>query len=214
MNNTPFGTIRIGVSTTFIKNEITPRLMRAAYFSLASIFVSFLLAVLVSNIALGPLKAISRNLDSVSLGESDALYTDESEHDELGLVTLKIANLGRQMRDSREIFSALKDNVDQLMAKLQDGLMLFTRDFRVVLVSAPVERFLGQPRGELLGRSVKDVFFPDSALGVTVLEAFARKTPLSQREFVAPSSSCAMPNPSAASATKLKCPAASRPAAG
>jgi signal transduction histidine kinase len=185
LNNTPFGTIRIGVSTTFIKNEITPRLMRAAYFSLASIFVSFLLAVLVSNIALGPLKAISRNLDSVSLGESDALYTDESEHDELGLVTLKIANLGRQMRDSREIFSALKDNVDQLMAKLQDGLMLFTRDFRVVLVSAPVERFLGQPRGELLGRSVKDVFFPDSALGVTVLEAFARKTPLSQREFVA-----------------------------
>jgi nitrate/nitrite-specific signal transduction histidine kinase len=78
--------------------------MRAAYFSLASIFVSFLLAVLVSNIALGPLKAISRNLDSVSLGESDALYTDESEHDELGLVTLKIANLGRQMRDSRENF--------------------------------------------------------------------------------------------------------------
>ncbi len=185
LNNTPFGTIRIGVSTTFIKNEITPRLMRAAYFSLASIFVSFLLAVLVSNIALGPLKAISRNLDSVSLGESDALYSDESEHDELGLVTLKIANLGRQMRDSREIFSALKDNVDQLMSKLQDGLMLFTRDFRVVLVSAPVERFLGQPRGELLGRSVKDVFFPDSPLGATVLEAFARKTPLSQREFVA-----------------------------
>lgn len=185
LNNTPFGTIRIGVSTTFIKNEITPRLLRAVYFSMASIFVSFLLALVVSNIALGPLKKISRNLDSVSLGESDALYSDESEHDELGLVTLKIANLGRQMRDSREIFSALKDNVDQLMSKLQDGLMLFTRDFRVVLVSAPVERFLGQPRGELLGRPVKDVFFPDTALGVTVLEAFARKTPLSQREFVA-----------------------------
>ena len=64
-----------------------------------------------------------------------------SASDEYGLVTLKIAHLGRQMRDAKEIFSALKDNVDQIMANLQDGLMLFTGDSRVVLVSASVERF-------------------------------------------------------------------------
>src|SRR5207302_8214436 len=136
------------------------------------------------NLALGPLKEISRNLDSVSSGTTEALSGDESKHDELGLVTLKIANLGRQMRDSREIFSALKDNVDQLMSKLQDGLMLFTRDSRVVLVSAPVERFLGRPRGELLGRTAKDAFSGKTALGTTVLEAFERKRPLSG-EFIA-----------------------------
>jgi signal transduction histidine kinase len=185
LNGVPFGTIRIGVSTVFLRSEIEPRLLRAVYFSIASIFVSFLLAAAVSNLALGPLKEISRNLDSVSSGTTEAFSGDESEHDELGLVTLKIANLGRQMRDSREIFSALKDNVDQLMSKLQDGLMLFTRDSRVVLVSAPVERFLGRPRGALLGRTVKEVFSGDTALGVTILEAFERRRPLSQREFVA-----------------------------
>ena len=184
LNGVPFGTVRIGVSTVFLKSEITPPLTRAIYLSIASIFISFLLAAGVSNLALGPLKAISRNLDSVSAG-AEALSGDESSHDELGLVTLKIANLGRQMRDSREIFSALKDNVDQLMSKLQDGLMLFTRDSRVVLVSAPVERFLGRPRGELLGRPAKEVFSRETPLGATVLEAFERKTPLSQREFAA-----------------------------
>jgi signal transduction histidine kinase len=184
LNGLPFGTIRIGVSTLFLRSEIEPRLLRAVYFSIASIFVSFLLAAGVSNLALGPLKKISRNLDSVSSGTTDTLSGDESEHDELGLVTLKIANLGRQMRDSREIFSALKDNVDQLMSKLQDGLMLFTRDSRVVLVSAPVERFLGRPRGELLGRTAKEVFSGSTAFGATVLEAFERRRPLSS-EFIA-----------------------------
>jgi len=184
LNGLPFGTIRIGVSTLFLRSEIEPRLLRAVYFSIASIFVSLLLAAGVSNLALGPLKEISRNLDSVSSGAPEALSGDESEHDELGLVTLKIANLGRQMRDSREIFSALKDNVDQLMSKLQDGLMLFTRDSQVVLVSAPVERFLGRPRGELLGRTAKDVFSGNTALGTTVLEAFERRRPLSG-EFIA-----------------------------
>ena len=89
--------------------------------------------------------------------------------DEYGLVTLKIAHLGRQMRDAKEIFSALKDNVDQIMANLQDGLMLFTRDSRVVLVSASVERFLGRPRRELLGRPVKEIFSRDSFLGAVGL---------------------------------------------
>jgi signal transduction histidine kinase len=184
LSGTPFGTIRIGVQTVFLKSEVQARLMRALYISIAVIFVSLILAAGISNLALGPLKEISRNLDSVTAGEAD-LYGDESQHDEYGLVTLKIANLGRQIRDSREIFSALKDNVDQLMSKLQDGLMLFARDSRVVLVSAPVESFLARPRGELLGRTVQEVFDRNSLLGSALLEAFERRRPLSQREFEA-----------------------------
>jgi signal transduction histidine kinase len=185
LNGAPFGTIHVGVSTVFLQSEITPRLLHAVYFAIASIFASLLLAAGVSNVALGPLKQISRSLDSVSSDSTGALSGGESEYDELGLVTLKIANIGRQMRDSREIFSALKDNVDQLMSKLQDGLMLFTRDSRVVLVSAPVERFLGRPRAELLGRTAGDIFSHDSSLGALLLDAFEHKRPLLQRESVA-----------------------------
>ena len=185
LNSAPFGTIHIGVSTVFLKSEITPRLMHALYFSIASIFSSLLLAAAISNLALGPLRKISRNLDSVTSGGAEELSGNESEHDEFGLVTLKIANLGRQIRDSKEIFSALKDNVDQLMSTLQDGLMLFTRDSRVVLVSAPVERFLGKPRAELLGRTAREIFTGDPSLGALVLDAFERRRPLQQREFVA-----------------------------
>jgi signal transduction histidine kinase len=182
LNGSPFGTIRVGVETAFLKSEVQPRLIRAAYISGSLIVLSLLLAAAISNIALGPLKQISLNLDSVSAGEGD-LYSSESEHDEYGLVSLKIANLGRQIRDSKEIFSALKDNVDQLMSKLQDGLMLFSRDSRVVLVSAPVESFLGRPRGELLGRTVQEVFDRDSLLGSALLDSFERRRPMSQREF-------------------------------
>jgi signal transduction histidine kinase len=183
LNGEPFGTIRIGVQTLFLKSEVQARLMKSLYISIAMIFGSLFLAAGISNLALGPLRKISRNLDSVSAGDADALSSDASRHDEYGLVSLKIANLGRQIRDSREIFSALKDNVDQLMAKLQDGLMLFARDSRVVLVSAPVEGFLGRPRAELLGHTVQEVFDRDSMLGAALLDAFERRRPLSQREF-------------------------------
>jgi signal transduction histidine kinase len=181
LNGTPFGTVQVGISTVLLRNELTPRLEHALYFSGASIFLSLLLAALISRLALGPLEEINRNLDYATGGsiEEDA----ESDHDEYGLVTLKIAHLGRQVRDAKEIFSALKDNVDQLMANLQDGLMLFTRDLRVVLVSASVERFLGRPRGEMLGRTAREVFKSGTPLSAILLDAFERRRPLMQREI-------------------------------
>ncbi|HET7208712.1 MAG TPA: ATP-binding protein [Terriglobales bacterium] len=182
LDGVPFGSVRIGVSTVLLKNEITPKLRHAVILSLLALLVSIVLAAGLSNIALGPLESISRSLDTVT-GVDPHLSDADAGHDEYGLVTLKIAHLGRQMRDTKEIFSALKDNVDQIMANLQDGLMLFTRDFRVVLVSASVERFLGRPRQELLGRTAEEIFSSATPLGAVLLNAFDRKWPIPQREI-------------------------------
>jgi len=177
-----FGTVRVGVSTVFLRNELTPKLQQAAFFSVLAIFCSLVLAAVVSNVALGPLKAISRNLDDATAG--NLLPEEESgSGDEVGLVSLKIAHLGRQIRDTNQIFSALKDNVEQVMTKLQDGLMLFTRDTRVVLVSASAEKFLGRPRREILGRTAAEIFSDGSVLGAVVLPAFQKRRPLVQYEF-------------------------------
>jgi len=179
-----FGSVRVGVSTVFLRNELTPRLQQAAFFSVVAIFCSLILGAVVSNVALGPLKAIARNLDSASAG--DLLPAEESgSQDEVGLVSLKIAHLGRQIRDTNQIFSALKDNVEQVMTKLQDGLMLFTRDTRVVLVSASAEKFLGRPRREILGRTAEEIFSDGTVLGAVVLPAFQKQRPLLQYEFEA-----------------------------
>ena len=177
-----FGSVHVGVNTVFLRNELTPRLQQAAFFSVMAIFCSLVLAAVVSNVALGPLKAISRDLDSASAG--DPLPDEETRgDDEVGLVSLKIAHLGRQIRDTNQIFSALKDNVEQVMTKLQDGLMLFTRDTRVVLVSASAEKFLGRPRREILGRSAEEIFSDGTVLGAVVLPAFQKQRPLAQYEF-------------------------------
>jgi signal transduction histidine kinase len=184
LNSEPFGSIRVGVSTVFLKSEITPRLQHSVIFSGAAILICLILAAGLSNIALGPLEDISRSLDSVTSGVPEPVNNDDPENrDEYGLVTLKIAHLGRQMRDAKEIFTALKDNVDQIMANLQDGLMLFTRDARVVLVSASVERYLGIPRRELLGKTAKEIFSANTLLGAMLLEAFQFRRGVAQREI-------------------------------
>lgn len=180
----PFGNIRVGISTVFLKTQLKPQLTKALSFTLIAILVSLALSASLSNFALQPLEAIGRRLDQMTAGGSDA--TPEPERgrvDEYGLVNTKIDRLGRQIKDVKEVFSALKENLDQLMGTLQDGLVLFTRENRVVLVSASAERFLECSRTQLLGNVVEGVFSDSTKLGQIVLDAFALHRAIPQREI-------------------------------
>jgi PAS domain S-box-containing protein len=183
-NGTPFGVIRVGVSTVFLKGELQPQLNRALLYSSISILISLLLAAGLSNFALRPLESIGRRLDAMTAGVEPPQETETPpQGDEYGAVNTKIDRLGRQIRDVKEVFSALKENLDQIMSTLQDGLILFTRDARIVLVSASAERFVGRPRGEMLGYTVEQVFDDSTRLGQIVLDAFALRQPFPQREI-------------------------------
>jgi PAS domain S-box-containing protein len=186
INNTtgkPFGEVRVGISTTLLRNTLRPQITRALLFSGSAILLSLILAAGLSNLALRPLAAISHRLDLISSGKADLAETTSKRSDEYGRVSTKIERLGRQMRDVKEVFSALKENLDQMMANLQDGVMLFTSDSNAVLVSASAERFIGKPRGEMLGRQPAEIFSRESVLGRTILDAFVSREPVAQDEI-------------------------------
>src|SRR5438067_13054156 len=185
LNGQMFGSIHVGVSTVFLRNELTPRLQRAFSLSAVAVLCSLMWAALLSHLALGPLEHINRSLDSMAEAEGSGLREQDGGRDEYGQVSMKIATLGRQMRDTREIFSALKSNVDQIMSSLQDGLMLFTRDSRVVLVSAAIEGFLGRSRRELLWRTASEIFSLESSFGTAMLDAFRLRHNIAPREIEA-----------------------------
>jgi PAS domain S-box-containing protein len=153
----PFGDIRVGLSSALLRDQLTPGLVSAGYWALGSVLLSTLLALLVSTIALAPIGRISAQLDRISAGDFDAEPVVE-RGDELGAVSTKIVGIGKQLRDVREIFSTLRDNLDQVMGGLEDGLLLFNGQGRAVLVSPSTARFLGGRSEELRGRRASDIF--------------------------------------------------------
>jgi len=182
-NNQPFGSAQVGISSVFIQTTLQQSLSRALTFSAVAILVSLVLAAGLSNFALRPLAAISRRLDQMSTGQIVPPPTELNRTDEYGNVSSKIERIGRQMRTVNEVFAALQENVDQMMANLQDGLMLFTHDQRAVLVSASIESFLGKPRAEMLGSYAEEIFSRHTQLGRSVLNAFAAHEPMNMTEM-------------------------------
>src|SRR5580704_4482611 len=156
LGSEPFGDIRIGLSSSLIRSEISPGLRSAGYYALGSVLISTLLAFVVSRFSLAPIDRISAQLDRISAGEFDLEPVQRG--DEFGAVSSKIIGIGKQLRDVREIFSTLRENLDQVMSGLEDGLLLFNPAGRAVLVSPSVEKFLGDRPQDLRGRRMSEIF--------------------------------------------------------
>src|SRR5579863_554784 len=156
LNQSKFGDIRIGMSSALIRDEISPSLQKAGYYALASVLLSTFLALLVTRVSLAPIDRISAQLDRISAGEFDVEPVERT--DELGKVSAKIVGIGKQLRDVREIFSTLRENLDQIMGGLEDGLLLFNSQGRAVLVSPSVENFLRVHPEDLRGSLVSEIF--------------------------------------------------------
>jgi PAS domain S-box-containing protein len=166
--NRPFGEVRVVLNVGLLLNEIAPSLWTSGTIALLAVVVSTLLAAIVSRATLAPLQDISAQLDRISAGQYDAPSPEVKSFggsgDELGLVSRKISQVGQQLRGVHEIFSTMRENMNSVMAGLEDGLLLFTRDSRAVMISPAAEKFLGEPAGQFLGRRVTEIFPPGHPL--------------------------------------------------
>jgi len=160
--NQPYGEVRVALNAGLLLNEISPSLWTSGTIALLAVVVSTLLAAIVSGATLAPLRDIAEQLDRISAGQYDAPSPDvkgfAGSGDELGLVSRKITQVGQQLRGVHEIFSTMRENMNSVMAGLEDGLLLFTRDSRAVMISPAAEKFLGAPAGQFLGRRVTEIF--------------------------------------------------------
>jgi PAS domain-containing protein len=164
----PFGEVRVALDSGILLKEIEPTLRTSATFVLVALVISTLVAAIVSRATLAPLRDIAAQLDRISAGQYDAPSPEvkgfAGSGDELGLVSRKITQVGQQLRGVHEIFSTMRENMNSVMAGLEDGLLLFTRDARAVMISPAAEKFLGAPAGQFLGRRVSEIFPPGHPL--------------------------------------------------
>jgi signal transduction histidine kinase len=203
----PFLTIRVGIRTTFLRTVFAPWIWASLTFTGIAIISSLLVAALLANLALQPIEQISLRLDTLEQAGFDrdgepeppkaaelppsrespawmrpATLIRPSTEDTVVQVSDKIERIGRRMRNVEEVFSALKENLDSIMANLQDGILLFTAEGRAALVSDSVERFLGIPRTRLFGGSISSIFTLETKIGRLVRDAFENGNTLDQEE--------------------------------
>jgi len=183
-NGAPFLSVHVGVRTTLLQAVYEPSLKEAFSLMAFAAGTALIAAFLLSNLALRPLEEISMQLDywnptpaENALNGSELPKLDTAER-----VSTKIEQIGQRMRNVEEVFSALKENLDQVLGNLQDGILLFTGDGRAVLISEAAQRFLHVESDNILGLQAREIFDNSTVLGRTLREAFDAGVTLVQEE--------------------------------
>ena len=183
-NGVPFLSVHVGVRNTFLRHVYEPSLKEAFTLMAFAAGTALIAAFLLSNLALRPLEEISMQLDYWNPIPAGAAPEEgeEPKLDTVQRVSTKIEQIGQRMRNVEEVFSALKENLDQILGNLQDGILLFTGDGRAVLVSEAARRFLNKDNENILGLQASEVFDRSTVLGRTLREAFDARVTLVQEE--------------------------------
>ena len=168
----PVFRVRVIVSSVLLRNAVRPQMIDLSIALALSLLAAIFLAVLAARLAFQPLRRIGQAIDRISGGEAQKETAGvEGEPEEVAAVQTKLDVLGQQFRGAREDASKLQGRIEQLMERLEEAIMLFDRNDRLIMASRSAEAFLGFGRWDMMGRGIDEVLPASSALGAVVLGA-------------------------------------------
>ena len=165
-------TVRVVVQPATIREAMIPAIKQSAQIALFCLIGAIVLTFLFSAFAFRPLGRLRRQLDLLASGEFESAKPEpKSSRDEVAIMSSKVSMLGERLRGAQFEVSDLRGNIDRLLQDLEDAVLIFSRENRLVFASGSVSRFLGKERAALSGESIGEIFPPSTNLGFLIAQA-------------------------------------------
>ncbi len=170
----------------YLRQNVELILRDHAWVAIFSVAFSVLAAFLFSTVAFRPLGQLAKMLDLVAVGDYEFQQVPPSSSDEFGAVASKVSLLGRQLKGAQSEFSDLKGNFERLLDEVEDAVLVFGRDRRLIAAAGAVEAFLSRSRVELVGLAVNEIFPVGTTLGLMLAQAIQLGRPTHNRSVAIP----------------------------
>lgn len=172
-------TIRVVVSSVLLGASIKPQVTSLAMVSSLSLLASILVAYLFSNVVLRSLERLSKRIENIAFGKLDAVKGPPGrEAKEFADMQSKLDLLSQQFRGAREDVSQLRSNIERMLERLEEGVLLFDPQGRLMRMSTSCERMLGQGRDEIAGKLLDEIFPEATPLGALLRQTIETQRPM------------------------------------
>lgn len=173
--------------TVVVRSVLLANALSAAFWNFGMVFVSSLvialfLASVLPGVVLSPLERVSQRIDLIRTGQFEALpLAVKQEAREFADVQSKLSLLGQQFRGAKQDAMELRANVDDLLQKLEEAVLLFDPAGRLMMAGDPVARLLGKDRDQLIGHKLDELFPSSTVLGALIHRAIEQHQPVHGR---------------------------------
>jgi len=174
--------VTVIVRSVLLKHAVEPALHNLALAFAASLFIAIFLGSVLPNVVLDPLQRVSRSIDLIRTGQFDiAMFPARRESREFADVHSKLNLLSEQYRGAKQDANQLRSNIEQLLQRLEEGVLLFDNTGRLIVAGESAARMLGKSHDEMMGCGWNDLFPPHTVLGGVIGEALRSKQSIQDR---------------------------------
>jgi signal transduction histidine kinase len=156
LGDMPFGSIRIGVSTLLMRQELTASLRPALITAAIALAVAVLVAAMLAQVMLRPIHVLRTGLTRLGKGEF-GVTLDLPPGDEFGELGSFFNTVSQQLSADRTLLAGQKANLQSAVEHLEDAVALFNPSGEL-LFSNPAMQHLLPP--DSIGRAMR-ALLPD-----------------------------------------------------
>jgi signal transduction histidine kinase len=144
----PLGGVRLGVSLSAVREEVSQSLIINLLISLAAVAAATFIAISSARLITAPLRAISSTIEQIEksggrFNEPARATQTKAKGADIESVADRIEQISRQIAGDRTELRETRGRLQQILSNLQVRLLLVSSDGRVMLASPGVEETLG-----------------------------------------------------------------------
>jgi signal transduction histidine kinase/HAMP domain-containing protein len=172
LNDQPFGSIRLGVSTTLLRRELNGALRQTLALAGLALVLAWVAAMGMAQLVLRPVRALTAELDRLRRGDFD-VGGSVGGSDEFQELASQLQRLGRELQADRIATLSEKAHLQHVVNQLEDGVIFLNAERRVLFFNHAAESVVGRPLEHAVGTPLGELLDADHPIGPLVEQAFA-----------------------------------------
>src|SRR6266545_3450900 len=172
LNEQPFGSIHLGVSTVLLQRELNDALRQSMTLAAIALPLAWLAAMALARLIRRPLRILTAEMDRLRRGEFDVGGGLEGG-DEFQELAGQLQRLGRELQADRIATLSEKARLQHVVNQLEDGVIFLNADRRVLFFNHAAESVVGRPLEQVVGEGLDDLLDDAHPLRSLLDDAFA-----------------------------------------
>ena len=160
LNDRLFGSIRLGVSTTLLRREVTGSLQQSLAVAAVALPLAWLAAMVLAQLTVRPIRAIVGQVDRIRRGEPLEATPLAQGGDEFQELSSQLTRLGRELQADRLLTLSEKAHLQGVVDQLEDGVIFLNPERHILFFNRAAETVVGLPLERAVGLPIHEVLDP------------------------------------------------------
>lgn len=170
MGERPFGTVRVGVSTSLLRQELAQSALHSLVLAVVALGLFVVVGLGAGHMLLQSLRKIAQRMERLGRRQSGAV--DLTRDDELGELAARVNQLGERVHADHQQWQSETTQMDGILDSLEDAVIVLNAKRQVVFCNQAAEALLGKWLGSTVGETPEPLWAADHPLAPFVTGLF------------------------------------------